>query len=117
MTVATLITIKTTFTVDYRCSKCRQGGVKLWRLPHGAKCSKTGAELLCALCLVPDLSVDQYGRMRTEWGDSDQVNDWLPAVPSGDTFWGYSSVPKCDVDWWRALPTYSKGVDSREGGR
>ena len=109
--MATNITIKTAFTVDYRCSKCRLGGVKLWRLPNGAKDSKTGAELLCASCLSPGKNVDQFGRVVTEWGDSDQVNEWLPAVPSGDTFWGYTSVPKHDVEWWRALPTYAKGVD------
>jgi hypothetical protein len=107
-----ILTIKSAFTVDYRCSKCKSGGVKLWRLPNGAK-DKQGHELLCAACLSPDKHVDEDGRLHSEWGLTDQVNEWLPAVPSGDTFWGYTSVPKHDVMWWRALPTYAKGADSK----
>lgn len=94
---------------DYACGKCAIRGVKLWRLPHRALSSKHGCHLLCAVCLVPGKVVDSAGRLRSEdqeWQGTDQVDGWLPAVPSDDTFWGYSSVPQSEVDWWKALPTY-----------
>lgn len=110
---------RSTYTVDYHCHKCKARDLKLWRGVHGCA-DKDGNELLCAKCLAPDAEVDAQGRwqeppfkdkdgkelcsgMRT-----DQVKSWLPAVPVGDTHWGYSSVPSQDVEWWRALPTYKK---------
>lgn len=99
---------KAPFTVDYRCGKCRRDGVKLWRGTHGCP-DDDGHELLCAKCLAPDVVVDESGKSQ-EAGPhgmrTDQILGWLPAVPVGDTYWGYSSVPSQDVDWWKALPTY-----------
>ena len=107
MTTAT----KSDFTVDYRCSECQRGGIKLWRLPNGAK-DRKGRELLCAPCLAPAIrhgtTIDCDGKMPSPWGRTDQVCDWIPAVPSSDTFWGYTSVPREDVEWWRHLPTWPK---------
>jgi hypothetical protein len=99
---------KAAFTLDYRCSKCKLDGLKLWRGVHGCV-DKDENTLKCAACLVPDTKVGDDGRaqekglhgMRT-----DQVSGWLPAVPVDDTFWGYTSVPSADCEWWRALPTY-----------
>ncbi len=105
------------FTIDYHCHKCKARNVKLWRGVHGCA-DEDGNELLCASCLAPDIKVDDQGRWEEppykgkdgrilmEGHKSDQVKGWLPAVPVDDTYWGYSSVPSQDVEWWVALPTY-----------
>lgn len=108
--LADLTPPKAPFTVTYRCGKCSAEGVKLWRGAHGCK-NKDGHELLCARCLAPDVDVDDEGRAPLDLlhgAKTDQVANWLPAVPVGDTFWGYSSVPSADVKWWQALPTYAR---------
>jgi hypothetical protein len=97
------------FTVKYRCDKCKTKDVKLWRQVHGGK-DKNGHELLCATCLAPGVQVSDKGK----WYDTDmqietdQVNGCLPAIPVGDTYWGYTSSPSQDVEWWVNLPTYVK---------
>ena len=93
------------FTVDYTCSKCNAKGVKLWRQ---YQTFTDHLELLCAKCAAPGVEVDDDGRCESEHGGrTDQIGSWLvPAVPTGDTFWGYTSVPSQDVEWWRGLPTY-----------
>lgn len=99
---------KAPFTVEYRCGKCKAEGLKLWRGVHGCA-DDDGNELLCAACLAPGIVVGDDGRHEEKtYGRTDQVKGWLPAVPVDDTFWGYTSVPSQDVDWWRALPTYQK---------
>jgi hypothetical protein len=55
--------------------------------------------LRCVAC-----SEVEQGR-KLDWGIGDQIGYRIPAVPVGDTFWGYSSVPAAGVAWWRALPT------------
>lgn len=99
---------KSPFTINYHCHKCKEQNVKLWRGVHGCK-DADGNGLLCASCLAPDTIVDEHGKW-TEPGEhgmyTDQVKSWLPAVPVGDTYWGYSSVPSQDVEWWQGLPTY-----------
>ena len=110
---------KSAFTLDYHCHNCKARNVKLWRGVHGCA-DKDGNELLCATCLAPHITVSNDGRAKGEdYKDasgkviceghmSDQINGWLPAVPVGDTYWGYTSVPSQDVEWWVALPTYPK---------
>lgn len=101
---------KSPFTVDYRCHKCEQTNVKLWRGVHGCT-DADGHELLCAACLAPEEKIDDLGKYNSPGEYShytDQINGWLPAVPVDDTYWGYSSVPSQDVEWWQALPTYNK---------
>jgi hypothetical protein len=90
---------------SYRCSVCGATDRKMWRPIHGCT-------LKCAKCLTGQI-VDGNGRAQSEYGLglTDQVNDWLPAVPTTDmfgeaTFWGYSSIPRDRVSWWRNLPTY-----------
>lgn len=104
---------KSAFTVDYHCHKCKERGVKLWRGVHGCA-DEDGNKLLCASCLAPDVKVSDEGRASWKLDgmsetDSDQINGWLPAVPVDNTYWGYSSVPSQDVEWWQNLPTYPKG--------
>jgi hypothetical protein len=90
---------------NYACSECRCRGVKLWREPHG------GDVLKCATCLSPENPVGEDGRQASEYGPmTDQVANWLPAVPSQGSFYGYSSVPPQAVGWWRGLPTYSEAA-------
>ena len=103
--VEELMPPKDPFTVDYTCGKCKASGLKLWRGVHGCS-DDEGHELLCAKCLDPKADVDEQGTADSEYGRTDQIAGWLPAVPTGDTFWGYSSVPTADLRWWVALPTY-----------
>lgn len=105
---------KSPYTVKYQCDKCNQEGVKLWRGVHGCA-DENGHELLCATCLAPDVKVGPDGKAQslpnngsTFIHTTDQINGWLPAVPTDNTFWGYSSIPSQDVEWWQALPTYPK---------
>lgn len=102
---------RSAFTVKYVCSKCNQADVKLWRQYQTVK---EQIELVCASCGRPDIKVDDEGRCENKTiGKTDQIGDWLvPAVPVGDTYWGYTSVPSQDLEWWRALPTYPKGKET-----
>ncbi len=90
---------------DYTCARCKSSGVKLWRqyqtfLGH--------IELLCCDCGAKDqgkelVDLQPDGR----WGErkSDQIGWLVPAVPTEDgSFWGYTSVPYQQVQWWRSLP-------------
>lgn len=98
---------KSEFTIEYHCHKCKTKGVKLWRGVHGCA-DDDGNKLLCASCLTPDINVNDNGKARDEsiGFETDQIKGWLPAIPVGDTYWGYSSVPSQDIEWWVALPTY-----------
>lgn len=93
-------------TIDYTCNKCKVNGVKLWRQYQTYASS---VELLCAKCAAPGDEVDESGTIEREYGKTDQISSYLvPAVPVGDTFWGYTSVPSQDLEWWQKLPTYAK---------
>jgi len=101
---------KSAFTVKYHCHKCKAKNVKLWRGVHGSA-DENGHELLCAACLAPGVKVSDQGKANWKYDgmsdmDSDQINGWLPAIPVDNTYWGYSSVPSQDVEWWVGLPTY-----------
>lgn len=100
---------KAAYTTQYHCDKCKVEGVKLWRGVHGCS-DKDDNKLLCAACLAPGVIVNDKGKAYEKLCDmeTDQVNGWLPAVPVDDTYWGYSSVPSADVEWWKAFPTYKK---------
>lgn len=102
---------KAPFTIDYTCSKCKVKGVKLWRQYQTVADAQ---ELVCAKCGAPGVHVDEDGRADTPgFGKTDQIGSWLvPAVPVGDTYWGYTSVPSQDVEWWRKLPTYLPKTDN-----
>jgi hypothetical protein len=83
---------------NYVCSKCGNKDCKLWRQYQTVASS---VELLCVFCAQRDqnkyLDLARHG---------DQIGWLVPAVPSGDTYWGYSSVPQDGVEWWQNLPTY-----------
>lgn len=95
-------------TIDYACGECGNRGVKLWRKTHGF-------DLRCAHCMGMADAINGSGRILSDYGLTDQVpykgadpdfvgRHLLPAVPTGDTFWGYTSVPDVGVMWWAALP-------------
>lgn len=95
----------------YKCTKCGEGGIKLWR---EYQTFANDTELLCASCLNV-LSADDKGKILGKYNDlTDQIAPWMvPAVAvepyeKSGTFWGYTSVPQKDVEKWWALPTYSK---------
>lgn len=99
----------------YRCDKCGAKGVKLWRdystfLEH--------QELTCAPCLrAYAASQGRHGEVDSDglWSKPGDDIRWksdsffwrVPAVPTADgsTFWGYTSVPREGVAWWKRLPT------------
>ncbi len=113
--VADLEPPKAEHSIDYRCHKCMGEGLKLWRPVHGGRVNGHG--LLCAACLAPGVAVASDGKSDTPRHHSvrtDQLSGWLPACPTDDTFWGYSSVPSADARWWRELPTYRD--DAKGGG-
>ena len=102
----------TTRTVPdgYRCSECGVRGVKLWRPPN------CGSPLKCARCLT-DKPIDAEGLNEGEFGKSDQVGWYLPAVPTTEgpeSYWGYTSVPDDRVKWWKELPTYPVAASPTE---
>lgn len=82
---------------DYRCGKCGAHGVKLWR-----PASTFAPELLCVACAEHSACE----RLETGRDASDQIGGYVPAVPTEDgrDFWGYTSVPRAGVAWWKGLP-------------
>jgi hypothetical protein len=104
----TIVYEKLEIPSNYKCSRCKAHGIKLWRQ------YQTGTpELLCHRCADPALVVDLNGRVDSKLGRCDQIDDkvgktgsLVPAVPTVecDTYWGYTSVPVAGCAWWRALP-------------
>ena len=100
--------------VEYKCSACGVHGGKLWRQ---YQTFADHIELLCVDCGGKDqkkdvADVDEKGRILSdsEYDPGrrlDQIGWLVPAVPTeeGDTYWGYSSVPKAGVEWWWRLPS------------
>lgn len=95
----------------YKCSKCSSSNIKLWRQ---YQTFADNIELLCGSCALKDQNktgpIDDNGRIKGEYGFTDQIGWLVPAVPTedGDTFWGYTSVPSSGCRWWRNLPTNGK---------
>ena len=105
--------------VLYACEGCGVSGVKLWR---DIQMVARGVTLLCAHCgikqAIADGSrsitaytlIDNIGGRFDDFGFTDQIGGLLPAIPdeSGETFWGYTSVPENGIAWWRSIPTYKE---------
>ena len=98
--------------MKYVCSKCGAWDCKLWR-----QYQSFTIHLLCVDCAGKDQGVDV-----SDVDDKVAIQDttfikyhqrtrtikWLvPAVPvkGEDSYWGYTSVPNEDLDWWYGLPT------------
>ncbi len=93
---------------NYTCCQCHAHGVKLWR-----RYQSYSVGLLCARCAAADQRKDisglcSDGRYPSEFGLTDQIGWFIPAVPCEDSgdWWGYTSVPGPGVDWWRNLPNF-----------
>jgi len=84
--------------VGYSCGPCGKTQVRLYRLPGGASCHKTGFDLWCFRCA--------FFRKETTWGgwEEHHLNDVLPAIPTedGTTYW--TSPPDDAVLWWKRFP-------------
>lgn len=80
----------------YTCSECGANRVKMWR-PY----SFTMPDLRCTACMERAAN--------KKWdGKSHSIGWHVPAVPYGDAFWGYSSVPPDACAWWENLPDYKE---------
>lgn len=96
----------------YTCGSCGAHGVKLWR---EYQTFVDYQHLYCAKCAVAKDGrggeVDEHGKWCAPDAKSqfktDQIGWRVPAVPTvdGKTFWGYTSVPRDGVAWWKRLPT------------
>jgi len=92
---------------DYRCSKCKSGGLRLWRQSNTML---NHVELMCAECAYKDQVevIAERAKIRSSVlsdPNSTFIGDLIPArpTPEGDTFWGQTSG---DVEWWYALKQY-----------
>lgn len=92
---------------SYFCWTCKKRGIKLWRF---AQTSDFG--LCCATCAGQIHEMTPDGKVPSSIAPghkTDQLDkSRVPAVPKTDleceAYWGYSSVPKEDVIWWKNLP-------------
>ncbi len=97
----------------YVCHGCGASKCKLWR-EYLTFADRTA--LLCCDCAAKrgglDMSgIDDSGYWNGEFGETDQIGRFVPAVPTDDdTFWGYTSVPVDAAAWWRRLPTRPGGL-------
>ena len=98
-----------TLPEDYACGTCGVTGCKLWR-----EYQSFGPIVLeCCDCAgksqEKDVSqIDGQGNLPSKHGGTTDSIGWrVPAIPDeqGVGYWGYTSVPKAGVDWWKALPT------------
>ncbi len=103
----------------YVCEACGAQRVRLWRK---YQTSANNTVLRCRACSEKD----QGKELRP---GCDQIGWLIPAVPSarvdekmriprGETFWGYTSVPQAEVEWWLSLPEVAgiaKDKFSKEG--
>lgn len=91
---------------EYKCETCGKTKVKLWR-------DYMGTTLSCVDCTLNNAGltgtlVDDNGRRETEYGKTDQLGWYVPAiqvVPGFEMLWGYTSVPQNRVEEWCKLPT------------
>jgi hypothetical protein len=85
----------------YVCGTCGISGIRLYR---DYNIGMYAQELGCTLCTAINSKREFDPRHPHSFG-------WkVAAVPTeeGDTFWGYTSVPREGVIWWDSLPTFHK---------
>lgn len=110
----------------YTCGACGARGVKLWREyntfldrnslrcgdcacreatangkhAYAVELRSDGSGRVDIACTNPDGTRDRI------FGGGDQISWRVPAVPTeeGDTYWGYTSVPRAGCEWWYRLP-------------
>ena len=95
----------------YTCAICGATHCKLWRMG-----SSSHIELHCAECAAADQDMDisdmdEDGRFTAPWHGmkTDQISSYVPAIPHEEipaSYWGYTSVPRLAVEWWRKLSTF-----------
>jgi hypothetical protein len=85
----------------YVCGTCGISGIRLYR---DYNIGMYAQELSCTLCTALMGKREYDPRRPHSFG-------WkVAAVPTeeGDTFWGYTSVPREGVIWWDCLPAFDK---------
>ena len=89
--------------LSLQCGTCAAQGVRLWRPYQGS------SPLLCRehaeVERAKDDADEQVSTASVREIETDQIGWRVPAVPVGDTFWGYTSVPQAMVIAWNTLPT------------
>lgn len=91
----------------YQCGTCDRKHVKLWRMAQSFD-----VNLTCARCVgVQDITDEGKVPSGVVPGHmTDQLpGSLVPAVPvfehpDVETYWGYTSVPPKEVQWWKDLP-------------
>lgn len=101
--------METINAADYCCTECGATDVRLWR-----EYQTFAPRVLCTACLPEEkdrekVLNDEQKHTRpyvnTGW--------WVAAVPNGDgNWWGYTSIPQDQLDWWRGLPIEDGGSDT-----
>jgi len=90
----------------YVCADCGKQNVKLWREYNTFMNDQV---MRCWKCAAVNqnkvIQVSPNGKNDGDYGPTDTIGWLIPAVPTveGDTCWGFSSVPREGVAWWRAL--------------
>jgi hypothetical protein len=100
--------------MDYRCADCRTGNRKLWR-----PAQTFDPDILCWRCVYlrqpgeKFKGIFQDGTVPYPYDEDPRhprthclAGFYVPAVPvdGEDAYWGYSSVPDMELDWWTGLP-------------
>lgn len=92
------------YLINYFCSKCGKKNVKLWRQYQAFV---GHIKLLCGNCALKDQGkngpIDGDGCRESDFGKTDQIGWLVPAIPVDNTFWGYTSIPREDYNWWKQL--------------
>lgn len=111
-------------TADYyKCKICGASGIKLWRPYQTFDVELRCVECACKIANPPidpkTVAEDGYRAESRETKmipghDRTCTLDWfVPAIPAppmvdfpdSPTYWGYTSVPQEDIDWWQSIPT------------
>lgn len=89
---------------NYKCTKCGIHGHKMWRQYNTFA---DFIELMCVRCAEKEEKTSLYFRS-LHCGDrikSDTIGGLVPAIPDGEgSYWGYTSVPEAECQWWYNLP-------------
>lgn len=95
-------------THRYECVSCGATGVKLWRL-YSSGCF----DLRCWRCAAKkwdyEITIDPDG-MHVDGNRTSPIGFHIPAVPCGETYWGFGSIPEYGWEWWKSLPNEPKPI-------
>lgn len=103
-----------TTPADYKCNRCGTTSCKLWR-----ETAFSGPRLLCVDCAAKDQkkdisTINELGCRKTEFGETDHIGIYVPAVPTenGYGYWMQVHVPDAGCQWWNNLPLRSASIEA-----